>query len=232
MLCGARGRGRPMPVARAALAAVGLFVSSACDLSAGSTRVVHVRVRVTADSGTPLSGVPVRVDDDVAGRTGSAGFLLVELSAATRREVRLEPVCPEGHRQPDGPSVVRLRSYSGKGARTNLEIELTCRRARRRAIFIVRAINAADIAVRLDGEVVARTNPDGIAHLSRSAAAGTEYLIELDASEHSNLLPRSTMRRFELPDRDEIFIVEQRFERDGMKRESRRHRRPRIFRIE
>ena len=221
-----------MPLVRLILGMASLLACVACDRAAGSTKLIEVTISVRADRSVPLSGVPVRVDGDLAGRTDRAGLLRIELASSLRREVRLEPICPEGYRQPDRPSVLRLLSYTGEDAHSGLELELTCRPARRRAVFIVRAIGAPGIPIRLDGDVVERTNRDGVAHFSRSALPGTEYLVELDAAEHPELLPRRTAHRFELPDRDELFVVEQKFEPGRPARKSRVLPRPRIIRIE
>lgn len=221
-----------VPLVRTILCTVGLLLPLACVAATGSSQPVDIVVSVTADSDVPLGGVPVRVDGEVAGQTSVDGLLRISVSSSLRREVRLEPVCPDGYLQPDEPSILRLRSYGREDAGSSLELELICRPALRSAVFIVLAVEGPRVVIRLDGEVVAHTNDDGVAHFARSARAGTKYLLELDASEHPGLLPRSTAHRFELPERNEIFVVEQKFELHREVRKSRAPRRPRIIKIE
>jgi hypothetical protein len=108
---------------------------------------------------------------------------------------------------------------------------LECRPLTRIAVFVVRAKNGAHLPIRVNDELVATTNRFGVAHFSKRGRPGSEYLVELDASDDPLLLPRSVVTQFRLPDANELFVVAPSFQSvDPLRKARRRHRR--IIKIE
>jgi hypothetical protein len=202
----------------------------ACQNDTAAVISVSLQITVQADPGFGLPGVPVRIDGELLGRTDASGALRRSVHGAPGRLVTIVPECPRGHRQPEEPSRIRLRRYGSSGE-LPIEVDLQCRPLVRVAIFVVRAANGANIPIVVNGEHVATTNSAGVAHFSRWGAPGTEYLVQLDASGNRSLLPQSASALVELPDFDELFIVERTFQSAQSK--GRRHfQRRRIIKIE
>jgi hypothetical protein len=220
-----------MQLMRSAVAVLTSMVLSACRDVPEVAPPIQVEISVEADPGVPLSGVPVRVDGESVGRSDSRGLLRTTVFGRPGQLVRFGQDCPEGHRAPAEGAALRLRKYDVGDATRSLEVKLECRPEARLAAFVVRAPNAPNIPVLVDGEIVARTNGAGVAHFSRLAPAGTEYLVELDARDYPALLPRTTSHLLTLPDFNELFVIDQTFEKRKKAGSSRATRR-RIIKIE
>lgn len=188
---------------------------------------------VESDPGIPLGRVGVFVEGKSIGETDLHGLVQTNVFGLPHQRLRVEHDCPDGHEAPSEPKILRLREFGGIDASGSpaMEITLRCRPEKRIAAFIVRAKNGPDLPVLLDGTNVARTNRSGVAHFSASGAAGTDYVVELDTTEHPRLLPRSPTHLFTLADADEIFVVNQSFDLERDHR-PRGHRRPKITKIE
>ena len=202
-----------------------------CEEAAPLPSGLDLAISVEADPGVYLSGVPIRVDGNPVGRSDSNGILLVNLRGSPGRLMRFEHDCPDGHRAPARPEELRLRRYEHGELTSPIEVSLTCRPEARLAVFVVRAINGPNLPVSLDGEVAARTNGVGVAHFSKLAPPGTEFLVRLDAEEFPSLLPQNASHLVALSDSDEIFVIDQAFE-GGKKRAAARAARRRIIKIE
>lgn len=188
---------------------------------------------VESDPGVLLGKAEVFIDGESIGVSDFEGRLHATIYGQAHEQVRVDHECPEGHRAPSRPKVLKLRHLEDAHASGSLSLEITlrCRPEQRLAVFVVRAKNGSGLPVLLDGENVAQTNESGVAHFSTWGAPGTEYVIELDTTEHPRLLPQFPTHLFALPNADEIFMVDQSFDLEN-ERQRRRHRRPRITKIE
>jgi hypothetical protein len=173
---------------------------------------VHIEVSVAADPGVPLDDVPVYVDGEPIGRSNAVGELRATIRGRPGQLLRFDHDCPRGHRPPTKPVALRLRSYRARKTIPPIEVELRCRPELRLAVFVVRATNGPSLPVLLDGELVGRTNRLGIAHFSKSVPAGSELLVQLDASARPALLPRRASHVVTVPDSHELFVINQSFE--------------------
>jgi len=204
-----------------------------CAGSPPAERPFAVIFVVESDPGVWLGKAEVFANGKSIGVSDSQGRLHATIYGQANEQVRVEHRCPEGHKAPSGPKVLKLRHFEDTHASGSLSLEITlrCRPEQRLAVFVVRAKNGSGLPVLLDGENVAHTNESGVAHFSTWGAPGTEYLIELDTTERPRLLPQFPTHLFALPDAGEIFMVDQSFDLKNERRR-RRHRRARITKIE
>jgi hypothetical protein len=206
---------------------------TSCEGSPSAARPYAVVFVVESDPGVRLPRTHIFVDGKRVGESDSIGLLRTKIHGRSGNRLRIEHDCPEGHEAPSEPKILRLRKFEGvdRSGPLAMEITLRCRPTKRLAAVVVRAKNGPGLPVLLDGESVARTNASGVAHLSIRGAAGSEYVIELDTTEHPRLLPQFPTRLITLPDADDIFVVNQSF--DVEKETGRRvQRRTRIIKIE
>ena len=207
-----------------------LVLLPACQNHTASMVSVSLQITVQADPGVGLSDVPVRIDGELRGQTDADGALRATVSGSPGRFVTVAADCPKGHRQPEERSRIRLRRY-GSSDDLPVVVDLRCRPLVRVAVFVVRANNGPGVPVVVNGEHVATTNTAGVAHFARSGSPGTEYIVQLDASEHPSLLPQSASMLVSLPDFDELFVFERTFQ--SVRSTGRtRPRRRRIVKIE
>lgn len=185
--------------------------------------------------GRPLEGVEIMVNERSVGRTNAEGVLRVDLSGPEGAPVRLSAICPEGHRRTDPQTMPlrRVQSLDPAAAARGMEVVFPCPPQRRNAVVVVRTHERGDIPVLLDGREVARTDASGAAHVHVAMEPGTTFTVLLDTRNHERLRPSSPSQAFTVPDRDEVFVLDQRFEEEQPRRVRRvsRPRRPRPVRI-
>lgn len=207
-----------------------LPVGTACQEPSGIARPVFFEIVVESDPGVRLGSVPIQVDGESLGQTSSDGVLRTPILSAPGRVHTVTHDCPADHVSPRGSTSIRVRQYASHRPGP-IQIKLECRPLVRVAAFIVRAKNGAGLPVRVNGELVATTNRFGVAHFSESGPAGTEYLVEVDASGQPGLRPRSAMKLVTAPDSDELFILAPTFQLPDRAKKPRLRRR-RIIKIE
>lgn len=208
---------------------LGLFSCSSTPLEGDALRLIFM---TEADPGVSLSGVLVWVDGALVG-TSSDGKVETYLRSASTRIVRIRHDCPKGHKDPAEDTILHLRPFEEIGASETpgMEVTLTCLPKEHIAGFVVRANHGPSLPVLLNGVEVAQTNHVGVAHFSRRGEPGTEYIVRLDTSSDSRLVPQHPTRTFTLDDQHQVFVVDQAFE---LAKASPRKPRPkgRIIRIE
>lgn len=188
-----------------------------------------IEVVVESDPGHLLSGVPVYVGADPLGVTGSDGAVRATRFDPPGTVLRLRCDCPKGYEESTA-KVFRVRDYGERDSQRHLRIRLRCKPESRLAVFVVRARNGPHVDILLRGERVARTSSDGFAHFSRRVAPGSEQVVELHADSNSALVPERVSHFFEMPDADQIFVIDQHF--DVRRRARRKTARRRIIKIE
>lgn len=191
---------------------------------------LYLEIVAEADSGVGLGGVPIYLDGQPVGETTRAGTLRTPVSGKPGRALRVRHQCPVGYEAPVNTAVVRLRRYDSDRP-APLQITLECRSLNRIAAFVVKAKNGPGLPVLLNGERVGTTNQFGVAHFSTAGPAGSEYLVDVDASGEPSLLPRSVSRLVSLPDADALFAITATFRSSGRAKKRPPHRR-RIIKIE
>jgi len=203
-----------------------------CRATVGGARQLPVEVIVEGDFGGRLSGVPIRVNGRVVGRSDANGVLRTTTVGSPGTIVRFSQECPNDHpKAEEEETTLRVRRYEIGESAPPLSVVLRCRLERRIAAVVVRTGSHEGVVVHVDGEMVATTNEQGIAHFSRSVSPGTELLVELDASRNPQLRPQRLSRVVSIADSHDVFVIDQHYE--SVRRASGAvQRRRRILKIE
>jgi hypothetical protein len=174
--------------------------------------------------GEPLASVRVLVGGRPIGTTNAQGLLQIDLTGPLGAPVQVNAACPTGHRSPAEPQVHNLRrvqSLDPLTQRRGIEVTFACPPERREAVVVVRTHDQNGVPVFLDGREAARTDESGAAHLHVAMAPGTTFQVMLDTRFNERLRPRSPSQSFTLPDADEVFVLDQRFEQEAPPRRRR-----------
>lgn len=180
--------------------------------------------------GDPLEDVTVTVNDSPVGSTNAEGQLVRDLTGPEGAPVSVNAQCPEGHRSPDQAQVHTLRrvvSLDPAAQARGIQVSFDCPPEHREAVVIVRTHDQTDLPVYVDGREVARTDESGIAHVHMpSMAPQTSFQVRLaTAAVNDRLRPSEPTQTFTVPDHDQVFVFDQRFEEERPRRRRRRRRR-------
>jgi hypothetical protein len=165
--------------------------------------------------GDPLTAVQVLVNEAPVGTTNAEGVLRVDLTGPPGSAVRVQAVCPAGHRSAQEAQVHTLRRVAALDPATasrGIEVTFGCPPEHRTGVVVVRTHEQPGIPVMLDGREVARTDESGAAHVRVAMAPGTTFQVMLDTRHNALLRPSSPNQSFTLPDHDEVFVLDQHFE--------------------
>jgi hypothetical protein len=138
-------------------------------------------------------------------------------------------LCPDGYRSPSEPVSVVLRRLSE--ATKTPEYPARCEPLLRVAIVAVRAEKGPDLPVLYLGQVVARTDSAGAAHFMVKSAPQDTMEVTLDTSSNEQLRPRNPSARFEVAQRDDIYLFQQTFTLPSKAKKRIVRRRPRILNL-
>lgn len=209
-----------------------LLIALGCGSShlEGSPREILIEVRVESDPGVPLSEVLVAINGERIGKSNAQGLVSSERIARPGELLYFSHDCPPGFAGEAEQTQLRIRRYGGSASSRHVKLTLRCRPKTRLAVFLVRARPAAHVGVYINGALAGNTDSDGIAHISRRAAPGSEFNLEL-RSQHPDLRPTKISRLFTLHDSHEIFVFDQLYRVRSTPRRSPQSR-PRILRIE
>lgn len=175
------------------------------------------------DPGEPLAGVRVHVSGEERGVTGPDGSLRVVLEDVEGARLAVAAECPSGHRAAEVADEIVLRAVESlAGEAPRLHFPIHCAPTERRVALLVRAGGEADLPVRVGGREVARTDAAGAAQVVLAMAPGSAFRVTLGTESDTRLRPVDPVRAFSVSDRDEIVVLDQRFERVS----GRRGRRP------
>lgn len=207
------------------------LASSGVLASCGDEPVAPPRYPFTFNThadGDGLEGVQITVNNSPVGVTNAEGVLRVDLTGPEGAPVRVSAVCPEGHRSTEDAQVHNLRqvqSLDPATAARGIEVTFACPPEHRNAVVVVRTHNQVGLPIMLDGREAARTDGSGAAHLAVVMTPGTAFQVLVDTRHNERLRPRSPTQTFTVPDHDEIFLVDQRFEEEAPPRRVRRRAR-------
>ena len=179
--------------------------------------------------GQPLQGVQIIAAGDPLGTTDETGNLMVTLTGPEGAAVPLTVRCPDGYRSPAGQRPLRLQRFTALVAGTEenaISRQIDCPPSERNAAVVVRASGFADLPVTIRGREVARTDASGVAHFSTPLAPNGQLRLIIDTSSRPELRPQNPESTIRMPDRDEIFMIDQVLELAEEPRRRRRRSRP------
>jgi len=174
-----------------------------------------VRFRALAD-GVPVEGARIGAGGAELGVTGPDGRLDVTLAGSEGRVVPVTADCPDGYRDPREPprlTLQRLRQLDERDRLRRVRIDVECRPEERTAMLLVRAGGLEAIPVLVDGREVARTDAHGLAHVALTSPPHERFDVVLRTDHLEDVLPRNPPHTVTVPDRDEVFVIDQRFTR-------------------
>lgn len=206
------------------IAVVGVLIVASCDDEPVAPPRYPFTFTARADR-APLEGVQIRVNGGVVGATNSEGVLRVDLTGPEGAQVRVEASCPEGHRdaaEPQTHTLRRVQSLDPATSARGIEVPFACPPEHRNAVVVVRTHEQGGVPVLVDGREITRTDPSGAAHVHLAMAPGTTFQVLLDTRHNERLRPRSPTQTFTVPDRDDVFLLDQRFEEEQPPRVRRR----------
>lgn len=182
--------------------------------------------------GQPLEGVSVTLNEGTLGTTNGEGILRSNLTGPEGAPVSLNAICPEGHRSPDQAQVHTLRRVVSLDPATQaqgIQVSFDCPPEHREAVVIVRTHDQTGLPIYVDGREVARTDESGVAHVHMpQMAPRTGFQVRIaTAAINERLRPREPSQTYTVPDHDEVFVFDQRFEEEAPPRRRRRRRRRR-----
>jgi hypothetical protein len=177
-----------------ALAACAQPVSAALELT------------VRDDAGRPVQGARVEVDGVRVALSDAAGLARASVHAQRAGRMRVAVRCPDVFRSPPE------RSLPLAADAPRLRLELVCRPLLRTLVVAVRAPGAPSAWVRGDGQPLGQLAADGSFHGVLQRPPGSELRLTIDTSDRPELRPQHPVRELEVADRDEIVVLDARFE--------------------
>ncbi|HJL14936.1 MAG TPA: hypothetical protein RMH99_04730, partial [Sandaracinaceae bacterium LLY-WYZ-13_1] len=202
-----------------------LFALAACS-EAPPPPSFPLRFQVRADD-APVAGVRLSARGGELGVTDEDGSLEVTLTGTEGQTVPIAVDCPDDYRDPSEPPRVtlqRLRQLDESRLR-RVRIDVECRPRRRTAMLLVRADGLPGVPVVIDGREVVRTDEHGLAHVPLRSAPHTTHEVVLRTEHLDDVLPQNPPHSVTVPDRDEVFVIDQAFTRPEPERQRRRRRR-------
>ena len=187
----------------------------------------HRFVVIALSDGEPVRGVTVVTNGERAGETDEDGELELTLVGPNGATISLVVECPDGYRSPADLRPLRLHSFRHLEAEepsVGIRRSVSCLPTERRAAFVVRTPGLADLPITIRDREVARTDASGVAHFSLRLRPNQRVRVQLNTSSRDDIRPQNPESTFRMPDRDEIFVIDQPFEVEQAPRQRRRRR--------
>ncbi|MCA9589487.1 MAG: hypothetical protein KC657_29465 [Myxococcales bacterium] len=171
---------------------------------------MSVDVLAVSDPGKALVGVELATAIGPVGVTDARGRASVVLRGADGERVELRVSCPDGYASP-APLHVALRRVSGNSPAARFDAR--CSPLVRTVVVGVRARNGGSLPIVHLGQVIGRTDEDGVGHVLLRLKPNEPVALTLDTSARdSKLRPASPVLTFVPADRDDVVAIEQTFE--------------------
>lgn len=194
-------------LAGAALAATFAGAFSGCKPPPPAVLDHEVIFSVTSDVGDPVAGVRLFRPGAVIGETGKEGRLASKFRAPDGAVLTVHTQCPEGYVDPVEDTRIVLRQLSAVAAGSGRRVLIQCRRSRVVAAVVVRT-GFADLPVMYEGEVITRTGPSGIAHVSAAVPPHETFSLVVDTSSAARLRPKNPAATFTMSSEDAFFVFD------------------------
>jgi hypothetical protein len=193
---------------------LGLLGASACTASQAREETFAIELRAVEASDAPVSDVRFWADGRDLGVTDEHGILRVQLSGRDGLTLSLTAACPPEYRTAEPQRQLRLQRLRSADPQTDLQLTTRCDASERQLAVVVRTRGAAlgGIPIQAAGQLVGQTEADGTAHLLLRSRPHATLRVALDTSRQPDLIPRDPVRTFQLPDQDDVLLVDQWFE--------------------
>jgi hypothetical protein len=168
-------------------------------------------LRIVSDPGEGLGGATVAYGQDEPQRSDADGRVSVRVLGRQGGIASFVVRCPDGYRSPGEPVGIVLRRFADPSAVP--EHEVACPPLSRQLVVAVRAPGGGGLPVLAGGVELARTDAQGVAHVSWDLPVGESLELTLDTSARPELLPESPRQRYSDLSADEVALFEQPFER-------------------
>lgn len=191
---------------------VALLLCTACTEEESRFPVV---ITAVTDDGKPLADLAVSLGRAPAGRTDATGHLRRRVVGKEGQKVTVSVTVPKGYKlAPNQASSLVLRRLTdiGNGAGRPLPIEhvVTLSPLVRSYAVLVRA-GVPGLPIQTFGTQQAITNSKGVALFLYHGTPGDELQVRLDTSAHPELRPQNPTASFLLAQRNEAYVVRERF---------------------
>jgi hypothetical protein len=193
-------------IASIALAGCGLFEDHT---PKNETPLFPIMVTIHGDGRQPLAGVEILDQKRVLGKTDAAGRVHLKLQGTEGSTASLTVKCPATFKSPEQPIVVGLRQMSQNSPAPKFEAE--CIPLVRTVVVGLRAENGADLNIIRLNQVIGRTDANGVAHMLIQTSPGEQVTLTLNTASNPNLRPQSPTLTFMAADRNEMVLLEQKF---------------------
>lgn len=197
---------------RASACALLLFSTIGCSSKTTDDRF-EISLRAISDDMTPLADVAFATGKSNLGRTSNSGVVNVRLRGTEGQTLPVTVTCPGGYESSGELSPLRLARTRrvGQTLAQPLTVEATCIRKLRDVVLVVRAENASNLAVHVDGKPAATTT-DGTAHLLLQLDRDVRQVsVTLDTTDQPKLRPQNPSRTFDLHGKDTVLVMDQSF---------------------
>jgi hypothetical protein len=184
-----------------------------------------------ADEKHPVPGVQINARGKPLGVTDAAGELKATVHGMEGQRLGIEVQCPQGYATPTDKDVVILRSIRGLAGEERRPIShaLACQPVKRDAVVLVHASgDVAELPVKIDGQVVGKTDGLGFAHFHLRSDPGSRFEVAIDTSSNEAIMPKNPMQAFQVDERDELFVFEKSFKLPPKPKPKRRRRRVKL----
>jgi hypothetical protein len=175
-----------------------------------------IALRVVSDPGEGLAGAVVALGGAQPQLSDASGLVTARVDGREGDIVSVVVRCPEGHESPDEALPIVLRRFVDPGAVP--QHEAACPPLSRQLVVAVRAPEAADLPVLVDGHELARTDARGVAHVSLDVPVGKTVELTLDTSAQPDLETPSPRQSFGDLSADEVVVFEAHLKRRQRKK--------------
>jgi hypothetical protein len=199
-------------VALMLLAALVFAAALSLGCAAEDNERFQLRVTALSDEGQPLEKLPVRIDDELLGRTDAAGRLEVALPGPEGRRVNVTVEPPAGFRGGAQTRSVLLGSLLRRadGTRAPLDVETHFSPAARSYVLLV-DVGIPALPVEIFGVKKTTTNSEGVAMLLVPGVPGDDLQVRVTRGQRPDLSPPFLAETFTLPDHASVCVLDGKF---------------------
>ena len=181
-------------------------------------------VSISAETrGKPVAGAKVLKGKAMLGTTDASGKVLLKLKGTEGDTEELTVQCPAGLASPEKPILVGLRAMAAGSPTPNFDAE--CVPLAQEILVGLRTENGANLPIIYLDEVIGHINAAGVTHLKLKVAPKEQVTLTIDTSKNPALRPQNPTLTFVAKEKDEMILLEQKF--DVLKKKV-KHTRPSI----